>query len=327
MGKRKHSKAKNKYHSKANRKYKDRLFRIVFRNKSDLLDLYNAINGTDYRDVDGLEVNTLEDVVYLSFKNDMSFLIAGTVNLYEHQSSYNPNMPIRGLIYFARLYEKYMAAKGIDIYSSALKELPTPRYLVFYNGEREEKDEVELQLSDAFQKQDGEKRPCLECVATMININYGHNHELLEKCRRLEEYAIFVYRVREYVKAGGSLDASVNRAVDECVSDGILADILISQRAEVVSMILQMTWEEHERLFGKEKREEGREEGRMEGRRQGESLKLLSQIQKKCRKGKKLEVIAEELEEEVENIRPLYEAVVKHPDCSVEEIYQLLEEN
>jgi len=83
------------------RTYKDRLFRVVFRDKKDLLSLYNAINETCYTNLDDLEIRILEDAVYLGYKNDLSFLISNTLNLYEHQSSTNPNMPLRGLIYFA----------------------------------------------------------------------------------------------------------------------------------------------------------------------------------------------------------------------------------
>ena len=94
----------------ANRNYKDRLFRFVFKNKKDLLDLYNAINGTNYDDPEELEVNTLENVLYLSMKNDLSFLIDAELNLYEHQSTYNPNMPMRGLLYFAGVYNRHIPA-------------------------------------------------------------------------------------------------------------------------------------------------------------------------------------------------------------------------
>lgn len=317
MGKKKYKKRKNQYRTGTNRKYKDTLFRMVFREKKDLLELYNAINGTEYRDMDALEVNTLEDVVYLSFKNDLSFLIAGTMNLYEHQSSYNPNMPIRGLIYFARLYERYVEKEEIDIYGSMQKELPPPRYLVFYNGKKEEKDETELRLSDAFQKGKGEKTPCLECVATMLNINYGHNRRLMEKCRRLEEYSIFVFRVRENMKRNMGLRDAIDQAVDECAREGILADILIGQRTEVVSMILHMTQEEHEKLVRKEERKEGRLEGRIEGK--------IFLIQAKWKKDKPLEVIAEELEEEVENIRDLYELVTRYPERTSEELCRMID--
>lgn len=299
------------YIQKANRKYKDRLFRMAFKDKKDLLDLYNAINDTDYQNPDDLQVNTLEDVLYLSFKNDMSFLIAGTMNLYEHQSSYNLNMPIRGLLYFAKLYEKYIKANNIDIYSSSLKRLPIPRYFVFYNGTEKEADETKLRLSTAFQDGNATISPCLECVATLLNINYGHNQKLMEKCRRLEEYSIFVHRVREFVKVESNLDTAVNNAVDSCIKDEILKDILVHQRSEVISMVLNMTWEEHLKLMRKEQVVEV------------QIFTIISQIQKKCKKGKSPEVIADEVEESVEFTRKLYDLIQEHPDWSEEEIYRI----
>ena len=179
---------KKSRHSKQtrNRQYKDRLWRMIFNNKEDLLQLYNAINHTDYQNPDDLEVNTLEDVLYLSMKNDVSFLVGGTMNLYEHQSTFNPNMPLRGVFYFSRLYEGYVADNNLMIYHEKRVRLPKPKYIVFYNGTKNQPDSMELKLSDCFENTDNEA-PCLECTATMLNINYGHNQELMKHCRRLEE--------------------------------------------------------------------------------------------------------------------------------------------
>lgn len=116
-----------------NRKYKDRLFRFLFRDKRDLLELYNALNGTDYKDPDELEIVTMEDVIFLKMKNDLSFIIAGRLNLYEHQSTVNPNMPLRGLLYLAQQYEGLVSAGEKSMYGKRRIELPTPEYVVFYN--------------------------------------------------------------------------------------------------------------------------------------------------------------------------------------------------
>ena len=132
----------------ANRTYKDGLFRLVFQRKEDLLSLYNALNGSNYSNPDELEINTLDNVLYLTMKNDVAFLISGTMNLYEHQSTFNPNMPVRGLMYFSKLYEKYIVTNGIDIYTSTPKKLPFPQYFVFYNGTMDEPDRSELKLTD-----------------------------------------------------------------------------------------------------------------------------------------------------------------------------------
>ena len=221
-----------------NREYKDSLFRLIFSEKKDLLDLYNALNGTSYSDPEELEVNTLEDAVYISIKNDISFLVGGTLNLYEHQSTYNPNLPIRGLIYLAHLYEGYIEDGQINLYSSGLKKLPFLQYFVFYNGTKKAPDRSLLKLSDAFQKTGKDIEPCLECQVVMLNINYGHNQELMEKCRRLREYSKFVFIVREQKKMYEDPEEATLRAVDICIEQGVLVDILRKHKAEVISMVL-----------------------------------------------------------------------------------------
>ena len=147
-----------------NRNYKDRLFKLVFEKKEDLLQLYNAINDTDYDNPDDIEVNTLEDVVYMGMKNDISFLITDVLNLYEHQSTFSPNMPLRGLLYFARLYQKIVGNEK-KIYSGRLIELPYPQFVVFYNGTAQEPKRMELKLSDAFPKWCNKENAALECRA------------------------------------------------------------------------------------------------------------------------------------------------------------------
>ena len=215
---------------RGNRNHKDALFRMVFSKKEDLLDLYNAVRGTAYQNVEDLEVNTLENVLYMAMKNDISFMIDCTMNLYEHQSSYNPNMPLRGLMYFVQLYSKYADQRKLNLYSSTIQKIPTPQFVVFYNGMKEEPDRQILKLSDAFQSEGG----CIECEATMLNINLGRNMELMEKCRRLEEYATFVSTVRKYTQSGDlELGEAIRQAMDECIEKGILSDILTNQRAEV----------------------------------------------------------------------------------------------
>ena len=108
-------------------------------------------------------------------KNDMAFLLNIVLNLYEHQSTFNPNMPTRALLYFAKMYEKFIAKHEINIYSSTPKKLPFPQHIVFYNGTRDEPDRQILKLSDLFEKPPSDLTPCLECTSLMLNINYGHN--------------------------------------------------------------------------------------------------------------------------------------------------------
>ena len=109
-----------------NRKYKDVLFRHLFRDKQDLLELYNALNNSTYENPEELEVITMEDVIFMKMKNDLPFIIANQLNLYEHQSTYSPNMPLRGLLYFSRQYEGIVAQKKDHLYGSKLIKLPTP---------------------------------------------------------------------------------------------------------------------------------------------------------------------------------------------------------
>lgn len=259
----------NQEYPKSNREHKSSLFCKAFEEKKYLLDLYNSINGTTYQNEDDLEVNTLENVVYLSMKNDLSFLIDCNMSLYEHQSTYNPNMPLRGLLYFAQLYNKYIKRHNLNIYSTHLQKLPVPQYIVFYNGMKNEPDEKILLLSEAFQQDRARQYAggCLECEARMLNINYGHNRELMKKCKRLEEYAIFVGKVREYTaKDPVHAELAVSMAVEECIREGILRDILISQKAEVLELVLTTFNKE---LYEKGLREDAVREGLEEGRKKG----------------------------------------------------------
>ena len=225
---------------KANRKYKDRLFRRVFKDKASLLELYNALNGSSYTDPEALIITTLENVVYMMVRNDTSFIIGNVMNLYEHQSSYNPNMPLRGFFYFAELYRKFVDETQADLYGSSLIRLPLPRYMVFYNGKKKEPDWVELKLSDAFSDQEtGNMEPCIEVKAFMVNINLGHNKELMERCRKLKEYAYFVEAVRAETDAGAPLEEAAETALNRCLKEGILTDILSANRREIINMILE----------------------------------------------------------------------------------------
>ena len=247
------------------RKYKDLLFQRVFREKKDLLDLYNAVNGTNYTNYDELEITTLEDALYLSMKNDKSFIISSTLNLYEHQSTVNPNMPIRGLMYFARLYEGYISANGLDIYGRKPVNLPTPHYIVFYNGIEEIPDKTVLKLSDVFTAdRDSEDFPVLECSATVLNINYGHNEGTLSACKRLGDYSHFIYKVNEGIEKGLGKAEAIEKAIDYCIEHDILADILSKYRGEVMSSILTYTEKQYKKTLKREAFEDGYESRQQE---------------------------------------------------------------
>ena len=311
---RKEKKQRTQYENRINRRYKDSLFRKVFSDKKDLLDLYNALNGTDYSNEEDLTVTTLEDVVYISVKNDLSFLVGGTINLYEHQSSYNPNMPVRGLMYFARLYQEYIDSSEINVFSTVLKHLPVPAFIVFYNGTREEPDRTILRLTDAFVSENGKtaENACLECAATMLNINYGHNFELMQKCRRLEEYSLFVAEVRKWIEAGGDRKQAVDDAVDVCIEQGILRDILIRERTAIVNMVLSCTKKQYERLVEKEL--EQQEKQLREGKKKMEEQE------------KKMEEQEKKMEEQEQHIREQERLLELNRKLVSEKEYALLEQ-
>ncbi len=259
-----------RFRRKVNRKYKDVLFRFIFRDKKDLLSLYNAINGTDYKNPEELEINTLENVIYMKMKNDLSFLVGASMNLYEHQSTWNPNMPLRGLFYFAELYERYINGQGYRLTGSTRIPLPFPNYIVFYNGLEWEAERTELALSEAFEEQREGLRPALECRATILNINSGHNRELMEKCRRLHEYAEFIQRIRDNLQKGMALEKAVEKSIEYCLAHGILADILRKCQMEVQNMLLEEYDEKAEREYlRKESLEEGIKRGIEQGIKQG----------------------------------------------------------
>lgn len=247
---------------KVSRQYKDRLFRLIFREKKDLLDLYNAVNLTSYTNPEELQITTLEDVVYIGMKNDISFLIGDILSLYEHQSSFNPNMPLRGFLYFADLLRSFLEPNLSKLYGSRLISLPLPQFVVFYNGTQEEPDRQELRLSDSFPVLPRTLKPCLECRVTVLNINLGHNRELLARCSRLQEYSVFVAKVREQLRRGVSLEDAAAVAVDTCIRENILADILRKNRAEVMNLILtEFDAEGYRQVIRQEGWEDGWEDG------------------------------------------------------------------
>ena len=269
---------------KISRKYKDRLFRFLFSEKEAALSLYNAVNGTSYENPELLDFITLGDAIYMGMKNDIAFVVLPDLNLYEQESSVNPNMPLRGLFYLAREYEKIVERSGINVFSHSLQKLPTPKYVVFYNGTQKLPDETELRLSDAFEHPE---EACLEVRARLCNINVGHNEALLKRCARLGDYAKFIACVREKMKSGSSASEAVDEAVEQCIREGILADILREHRAEVIGMVLsewdsekmrKLDREEGREEGRKEGRKEGREEGRKEGRKEGREETLLDAV-------------------------------------------------
>ena len=241
----------------ANRQYKDTVFRMLFSEKENLLSLYNAVTGNAYQNADDLKIVTLENAIYMGMKNDLAFMLETNIYLYEHQSTLNPNIPLRDLIYIGIEYQQYVDDKSL--YSSRLQKIPAPKFMVFYNGTDAVDDRVELRLSNAYEHLAGE--PDLELKVLMLNVNEGHNKELMEQCQTLKEYAIYVARVRKYTSEMNLNDA-VARAIDECIKEGILVEFLRKNRSEVKMVsILEYDKEWEEKKLRKAEYEAGKSDG------------------------------------------------------------------
>ena len=249
-----------------NRTYKSRIFEMIFSDKKELLALYNAVNETHYTDPDQLEINTLENAIYLSMHNDISFIIDSRLSLYEHQSTYSPNLPLRYLFYIADLYS--VLTKDDNLYGSKRVTLPTPKFLIFYNGSENQPEKQELKLSDAYSVYDVDLS--LELKAIMLNINPGNNEALLKACKTLKDYSEYTSRIRQYTQKM-SLEEAVEQTINECIREGILAEFLSKNRAEAKAMSI---YEYDEEKHMRQTREEGFEEGFEEGKKR--LLKLIS---------------------------------------------------
>ena len=242
---------------RTNRNYKDTVFRMLFSDRKNLLSLYNAVSGAHYEDPEMLEIVTLENAIYMGIKNDLAFIIDTDLFLYEHQSTYNPNMPLRDLFYISSEYQKLVDKKSL--YSSVLQKIPAPQFIVFYNGTEKKKDSWVNHLSEAFKNLSG--NPKLELEVLTLNINEGHNPELMEQCQTLREYAQYVACVRRYTREF-ELNKAVKLAVDECIRNNILSEFLRANKSEVISMsIFEYDKEEEERKLRKAEYEAGVADG------------------------------------------------------------------
>ncbi|WP_051200533.1 hypothetical protein [Butyrivibrio sp. XPD2002] len=235
-----------------NRKYKDSVFRMLFNSKEELLSLYNAVNGTNYVNTDDLEINTLEEDVYMKMKNDISFIFGFELNLYEHQSTECGNMPLRFLIYVTKIISGMIVRD--DLYKKQVIKIPAPRFVVFYNGTDMNEDKVTYRLSDQYEKV--LQSPELELLVTVININENHNPDILHACKALNDYAVFVAKIRAYAKIMVIEDA-VQKAIDECIAEGIIEGFLMKHRAEVQEMSV---FEYNEELHLQNVRQDGIDE-------------------------------------------------------------------
>ena len=243
-----------------NRTFKSTIFIMLFEDRNNLLELYNAMTEKHYTDPELLEINTLENAIYMTMKNDISFLIDGRLSLYEHQSTYNPNLPLRFLFYISKVYAGM--TKDANLYGTKMVQIPTPEFIIFYNGEDENPERMVLKLSDMYERKDlGAK---LELEAVMLNISGDNNTKLKEACRTLKEYALYTDKIRLYTKSM-SLEDAVERAIDECIREGILEEFLRKHKAEAKEMsIFEYDQEKHMR----QEREAAWEEGLSTGVRE-----------------------------------------------------------
>lgn len=300
------------------RVYKDRIFRMIFKEKKEFLELYNALNGTGYANSDELVVTTLENAIYMNMKNDVSFLLHDQLTLYEHQSTNNPNMPLRNLFYVADVYSGLVQLE--NLYRSRPVQIPEPRFVEFYNGTKELPERSERKLSDLyFHPVDN---PALELKILVLNINPGYNMELMGKCRTLWEYMIFVSKVREYSR-GMPLSQAMEKAVAGAIKENILADFLRKNRAEVIKVgIYEYNEELHIQQEREDAREEGMKEGIKEGMEKGSWLNLWNLIRKKMEKGLSAEETADILEIDVSTVQKYYILIKEEPGLSDDEFYR-----
>ena len=263
----KKKRTKNRKTIAPNRTYKARIFEMVFSDKKELLALYNAVNKTHYDDPELLEINTLQNAIYMSMKNDVSFIIDSRLSLYEHQSTYSPNLPIRYLLYVADIYANI--TKNANLYGIKKVEIPPPRFLIFYNGRELYPERKLLKLSELYATK--EEEISLELTALMLDINPGYNEELMNTCKTLRDYAEYTERVRWYAETM-ELESAVARAITECIKEGILAEFISKNRAEAKRMSI---YEYDEERHMRQTRAEGDEDGEAAGRLQINRLIVL----------------------------------------------------
>ena len=330
-------------------KFKDNVFCMLYRDKRNLLELYNALNNSAYTNVGDLQVTTLNGGSYMKYKNDASFLLCMSLYMFEQQSSKNPNMPLRFLHYVSDVFRELFS--NSMLHRRSMIKIPVPHFVTFYNGlEKWVDKEGELKLSDMYEIPVDD--PELELKVRVININ--EDVHILNKCKTLRDYMTFVNKVRFKMGAeGDDVRVAVTEAMDECIEEDILVDFFEQHREEVVEVSIYDYDEEEVRrvlaeeyaqevaqgmaqeLVGKATKEaaekafaEGEQSGIYKGEHRGEQLKIINQIIKKVKKSKTLETIASELEEEVADIKPVYDAVIAAaPDYDIEVIKDRLDIN
>ena len=312
-------------------KFKDNVFCMLYRDKRNLLELYNALNNSDYTNVDDLQVTTLNGGSYMKYKNDASFLLCMSLYMFEQQSSKNPNMPLRFLHYVSDVFRELFS--NAMLHRRSMIKIPVPHFVTFYNGlEKWVDKEGELKLSDMYEIPVDD--PELELKVRVIDIN--KDVHILNKCKTLRDYMTFVKKVRFKMGVeGDDVRIAVTEAMDECIDEDILVDFFEQHREEVVEVsIYDYDEEEVRRVLAEEYAQEVAqgmaqelvEKASEKAFAEGEQLSVINLIIKKVKKSKTLATIASELEEEIADIKPVYDAVIAAaPDYDVDVIKDKLE--
>ena len=243
-----------------NRKIRDTVFCHFMSNESHLLSLCNALNDTGYDESSDITINTLEGSFFSNIKNDISFLLNNLmVVLIEHQTTINPNMPLRFLSYIDELYKRYTSTSHKKIYGDDLLKIPAPEFYVFYDGNDTSFEQQTLKLSDAFETQSDK----LELTVHVYNLADGMNDALKRKCLPIGEYSIFSNAYKHFRQQKMEIDHAVDAAIKYCLENNVMVDYLKNNQKEVIDMF-GFEWnekEEREALL-----EIGEERGRFEGK-------------------------------------------------------------
>ena len=312
-------------------KFKDNVFCMLYRDKKNLLELYNALNNSAYTNVDDLQVTTLNGGSYMKYKNDASFLLCMSLYMFEQQSSKNPNMPLRFLHYVSDVFRELFS--NSMLHRRSMIKIPVPHFVTFYNGlEKWIEDEDEIRLSDMYEIPTD--NPELELKVRVININ--KDVHILNKCKTLRDYMTFVNKVRFKMGVeGDNVRIAVTEAMNECIDEDILVDFFEQHREEVVEVsiydydeeeVRRVLAEEYAQEYAQKVAKEVSEKAFAEGEQSGRQLNLINQVIKKVKKSKTLETIASELEEEEADIKPIFDAVVSSaPDYDINVIKDRLD--
>ena len=261
-----------KQKTEGNREYKSDLFSMLMQEKKYALETYNAINNSDYKNPEAIEIITLEHGVSLSIRNDASFILDMSANYYEHQSTYSPNMPLRNLLYYTEDVRRWIRKEEKNIYGRSTIPVPTPHFVVFYNGKQKRPEQEIQRLSDSFTKQTD--HPELELTCRVININPGNNVNIMQRSSALAGYSYLIELVRKY-EPDMVLEEAIRRAIDECIAEDILAEFLRAHRNEVEKIMnLDFTHERQLELTARDEYNAGVQQGIEQERKHTDEQRL-----------------------------------------------------